>query len=100
MIISDLVIPDTPVRELCRRYQVSELSLFGSTVTGSARQDSDVDILVAFRPEARIGFIEFSKLRQELSELLGRDVDLAPKDGLKDVIRDEVLSSAQVIYAE
>jgi uncharacterized protein len=61
--------------------------------------DSDVDVLVAFEPEARVGFVTLSRMQRELSELFQRSVDLVPMDGLKPIIRESVLSSAQEVYA-
>jgi len=76
-----------------------ELSVFGSTARGNAGPHSDIDLLVVFQPDAAVGLIAFNRLRRELEAALGRRVDLVPKDGLKPVIRDEVLSEAQVLYA-
>lgn len=84
---------------VCRRYHVRELSLFGSTARGEARPDSDVDFLVEFEPEARIGLIAFNGLAEELSELLHRPVDLVSKRGLKQIIREQVLGEAEVVFA-
>ncbi len=84
---------------VCRRNEVRELSVFGSAVRGQQRPDSDVDLLVEFEPSARIGFIALARLAHELEELLGRKVDLVPKDGLKPRIRDHVLSEAEVLFA-
>lgn len=61
--------------------------------------NSDLDLLVQFEPDAEVGFLEYAALQRELSSALGRPVDLVSKPGLKPVIRDEVLASAQVIYA-
>lgn len=83
---------------LCRRYHVSRLALFGSVLRDDFHPDSDVDVLVAFEPEARIGFITLSRMQRELSALFQRPVDLVPMDGLKPVIRESVLSSAQDVY--
>ena len=88
------------VVEICRRYSVSELSLFGSILRGDFRRDSDVDILVAFKPDAEIGFLEYSRMQRELSTAFGRKADLVSKTGLKAVIRDDVIASSSVIYAE
>ena len=87
------------IAKICARYRVSELSVFGSTVRGNDRPDSDVDLLVMFEPDAHIGLIAFNRLRRELEDHLGRRVDLVPKDGLKPALRDEVLSEAQRVYA-
>ena len=91
-------LPMEAIADLCRRYQVSELSVFGSTLRPNFRPDSDIDLLVSFKPEAHIG-LEFVQLQRELSEAIGRTVDLAPKDGLKRLIRNQVLAEARVIYA-
>lgn len=92
-------LPLSAIRELCRQYPVSELSIFGSSVRGEQRTDSDVDLLVAFKPRARVGFLTLARLARELSALLRRKVDLVPKDGLNPRIRDEVLAQAEVLFA-
>ncbi len=84
--------------DLCRRYQVRELSLFGSAARGEMRPDSDVDLLVEFAPEARIGW-ELFELEADLARLLGRKVDLGTKRSLKPWVRASVLKDARVIYA-
>jgi uncharacterized protein len=83
----------------CKKYQVRRLALFGSVLRDDFRADSDVDVLVQFLPEARVSFITLGKMQRELSSLFQRPVDLVPQDGLKAVIRDEVLTSAQEVYA-
>ena len=83
----------------CRRYQVRELALFGSMLRQDHRPDSDVDLLVSFQPAARVTFLTLARMQRELEALLGRKVDLVPKDGLKPVIRDHVLATARVLYA-
>lgn len=93
-------IPKVQFNEFCRRNQVKSLALFGSVLRADFRPDSDVDILVEFQPGARIGFLALSRMQRELAELLHRPVDLVPKDGLKPLIRDAVLSSTEVVYAE
>lgn len=87
------------IARICARYKVAELSVFGSTARGDAGQDSDIDLLVTFQADAAIGLIAFNRLRRELEEGLGRKVDLVPKDGLKPIIRDEVLAQAHLLYA-
>ena len=87
------------IESLCRKYQVSELSVFGSAVRPDFGEHSDIDLLVSFKPEAQIGLIAFLGFQRELTKALGRKVDLVPKGGLKPLIRDEVLSGARVLYA-
>ncbi len=86
------------LEELCRRYKVAELWVFGSVARGDDRPSSDVDILYVSRPDAQHGW-EFYRIQEELEELLGRRVDLVPKVGLHWVIRDRVLADARVLYA-
>ncbi|MBI3695065.1 MAG: nucleotidyltransferase family protein [Acidobacteria bacterium] len=92
-------LPMDAIERLCRKYRVAELSVFGSALRPDFRKNSDIDLLVAFRPEAEIGLIAFLGFQRELSETLGRKVDLVPKNGLKPLVRDEILAQAQVLYA-
>jgi predicted nucleotidyltransferase len=92
-------IPTIALAELCRKYQVRELSLFGSAARDELRIGSDLDFLVEFEPQARVGFLALSGLSRELSALLYRPVDLVPRAGLKPLIRQEVLAEAEVVYA-
>jgi len=92
-------IPIEELESICGRYQVRELALFGSTLGPDQRPESDVDLLVAFQPTARVTFSTLARMQRELEALLGRKVDLVPKDGLKQVIRDHVLATALVLYA-
>lgn len=88
-----------PLRALCTKYRVKELSLFGSAVRSDFNSQSDLDFLVEFLPNAGIGLFEFAGMEQDLEDLFGRKVDLITKKGLKPLIRDTVLSEAQLLYA-
>jgi hypothetical protein len=94
-----LHIPSEELSHFCQRYQVRELALFGSTLGPDFGPDSDVDLLVSFEPAARVTFLTLARMQRELEALLGRPVDLIPKDGLKPVIRNQVLATARVLYA-
>lgn len=85
--------------DLCRRYYVRELSLFGSAARGEMRPDSDIDLLVEFLPDAEIDLVDYAGLMLDLSHLLGRNVDLVSKNGLKPMIRASVLKEARLLYA-
>ena len=89
----------TQLRDLCRRYSVRELAVFGSAARGEMRPDSDIDLLVEFLPGAEIGLLEHAGLMLDLSGLLGRKVDLVSKRGLKPLIRDSILREARPVYA-
>lgn len=92
-------IPASQIADFCRRNHIRQLSIFGSVLREDFRTDSDVDVLVEFEPRAQIGFMALGRMQDELSKLLQRPVDLVPKKGLKPLIREAVLSSAEVIYA-
>ena len=92
-------IPQDQVVDFCRRNDIRTFSLFGSVLREDFGPESDIDVLVEFEPEARVGFMALGRMQRELAELLGRSVDLVPSDGLKPLIRDRVLDSAQVLYA-
>lgn len=81
-------------REELGKFRVKSISLFGSVVRGSAGPESDVDILVEFDPDAHIGLFEFSRLRDLLSQILGRSVDLATPDALHPALKDRILKEA------
>ena len=88
------------IAELCKKNKVRELSLFGSRVRGDSTDSSDFDLLVEFQPNSGVSLFEFSRMQIDLEDLLGTKVDLVPKSGLKPLIRDSILSEAEIIYAD
>jgi predicted nucleotidyltransferase len=94
----DLEAARPQLEELCRRYKVAELSVFGSVARGEDRPDSDIDFLYVRAPGSPLG-LKFFGLQEELERLLDREVDLVPKEGLHWLIRDRVLADARVLYA-
>ena len=95
----DTKVDEARLADLCRRYRVRELSVFGSAARGEMRPDSDIDLLVEFLPEAEIDLVDHAGLMLDLSRLLGRKVDLVSKNGLKPLIRASVLDEARPLYA-
>ena len=86
--------------DLCRRHRIRRLSLFGSVLKGTARPDSDVDLLVEFEPAAAPGLLGLAAIESELSQLLGgRRVDLRTPQELSPYFREEVEHSAEVQFA-
>ena len=90
-------IPKERIAEFCRRNHIRRLALFGSVLRDDFTAESDVDVLVEFEPGTRIGW-RFFGLEQELSEILGRKVDLNTPGFLSDYFRDEVLTEAEIQY--
>jgi hypothetical protein len=78
-------------RPLLQKHRVKNLRLFGSVLRGEAEVGSDVDFLAEFEPAAPIGMFEFSRLRRDLSRLLGCKVDLVTPDALHRLLKDEIL---------
>ncbi|MFQ5610591.1 MAG: nucleotidyltransferase family protein [Anaerolineae bacterium] len=96
---SKLEIPRDKIIAFCRRHHIRQLALFGSVLREDFGLGSDVDVLVDFEPDAQVGFVALSRMQRELADLLQRPVDLVPREGLKPVIKEAVLASAEVVYA-
>lgn len=96
-------IPRKKLSDFCRRWQVVELALFGSVLRDDFSPDSDVDVLVRFDPEARHSLFDMVRMGDELSSILGREVDLVSRRGVETsrnpLRRQAILESAEVIYA-
>jgi len=92
-------IPYPTIEAFCRKYQVQRLSLFGSAVREDFGPQTDLDVLVEFQPDARVGFLQLSRMQRELSEMFHRPVDLVLRSGLKPAIREQVLKEEIVLYA-
>ena len=88
------------VRRIVEVSQPDEIYLFGSAARGEMDEHSDFDFLVEFSSEAEIDLIKFGKIQTELENIVMRKVDLVPKDGLKNLIRAQILAEAEVFYAE
>lgn len=97
---AQIEIPNETITAFCRRHQIRKLALFGSVLRDDFGPDSDIDVLVEFEPGADQGLtlLDLAGMEIELSCLLGRRVDFVLRDELKPFLRDNILSSAEVIY--
>lgn len=90
------------IADFCRRWQISELALFGSVLRDDFGPESDLDILVTFAPEAEWSLLDHVRMEQELTSLLGYDVDLLTKRAVERsanwILRREILGTAEVLY--
>ena len=93
-------VPTEQIAEFCRRNRIQRLAFFGSVLRDDFGPSSDVDVLVEFEPEARVGLIGFARMQNELSELIGRKVDLSTAGFLSPYFRDEVLQEAEAVYEQ
>jgi len=92
--------PREKLAELCRRYHVRQMSLFGSVLRDDFRPDSDVDVLVEFETGREPSFSGLLKLQSELSALFGqRQVDVATPSILRNPYRRKsIMKDLQPIY--
>jgi predicted nucleotidyltransferase len=91
-------LPRDKIAEFCKRNRIRKLSLFGSALRGELREDSDIDLLVEFEP-GHVPGLAFFAMQNELSEILGRKVDLNTPQFLSRYFREQVLAEAEVQYA-
>lgn len=92
-------VSEAELAPICRRHRIRKLSLFGSRLKGTARPDSDVDLLVEFLPEARPTYFDLANIEIELSVLLdGRKVDLRTPAELSRYFRDQVQHESEALY--
>ncbi len=90
----------TQIAEFCQRWKVNEFALFGSILRDDFRPDSDIDVLVTFAPDATWSLFDWVDMKAELKALLGREIDITDKEGLKNPYRRyEILLTHRVIYA-
>lgn len=96
--ITQIDVPREKLAQYCRGRPIRRLALFGSVLRDDFRQDSDIDMLVEFEEGATVGLLEMAQMEIELSELLGRKVDLRTPAELSRYFRQRVLDSAEPVY--
>ena len=85
---------------ICGKYYITELSIFGSSIRDDFDNNSDIDILVSFDNNSNINLFDIMNLEKEFSQLLKREVGIVEKEALKNPIRRErILSTREIIYA-
>jgi len=87
------------IADFCKKWKITECSLFGSVLRDDFTPDSDIDVLVSFDPSAHWSLFDLVEMREELKKIFGREVDLIEKDGLRNPFRrHEILTTRQIIY--
>jgi predicted nucleotidyltransferase len=94
------IVPDRErLTAFCQRWRIAELAFFGSVLRDDFRPDSDVDVLVTFAPDARRGLLDFVAMQDELSTILGRQVDLVSRRAVEHsgnwIRREAILGRAE-----
>jgi predicted nucleotidyltransferase len=96
-----LSIDSQRIAEFCRRWKITEFSLFGSALRDDLRPDSDIDVLISFEPDIPWSLFDWVDMVEELKSIFGREVDVVEKSGLRNPFRrHEILSNRKIIYAE
>ena len=98
-----IALPKALLDSFCCKWQIAELSLFGSAIRDDFSPESDVDILVTFSEGADWGLLEHSLMQEELARILGKKVDLVSRRGIEYsrnwIRKKEILGNRKQIYA-
>ncbi len=86
------------IADFCRKNQIRKFAFYGSVLRDDFDSESDIDVLVEFEPEQPIGLMEIVGMEIELSEMIGRKVDLRTPEDLSKYFRDKVIAGAEVQY--
>ncbi|MDE2857368.1 MAG: nucleotidyltransferase domain-containing protein [Chloroflexota bacterium] len=92
------ILPEDKIREYCATQPIRRLSVFGSALRNELTPESDIDLLVEYLPDARIGYFELAQQEIDLSELIGGKVDLRTPNELSRLFRQEVIENARLLY--
>lgn len=94
------ILPKDKITAFCRKWQITELAVFGSILNENFNENSDVDILITFSPKAKINLFDLAQAQMELKSIIGRDVDLVEKAGIRNPFRKHnIYKNMKVLYA-
>ena len=100
--VNRLAISEEQLIEVCRQWKIAELALFGSVLREDFRENSDIDLLISFAPDAPQGLLTLARIKHQLEDLLDRPVDLVIKEAIQEgdnwIRRQEILDTAVSIY--
>ena len=98
--MGNIVLDNAKLEDVCKNYQVEFLGVFGSVARGEDTRDSDVDVLVRFSPQVKIGYFKLYDIEQEIAQSFGRKIDLVTQDALSPYIKDRVYSNLKTLYGQ
>ena len=99
MKVKNIEIPIHEIKRLCQKYYINKFALFGSVLRDDFAPNSDIDVLVEFKPEYTPGFMKFFQIQEEISQLFnGRKIDLVTPKFLNYQIKDKILAEMEVYY--
>lgn len=103
MTIPHIDIPKETIAEFCIKWKIREFALFGSVLRDDFRPDSDIDVLVTFKEDAKHTLFDLVHMEKELKEIFGREVDIVSRRGIEAsrnyIRRNAILNSAEAVYA-
>ena len=99
MKLPNIEIDENFIIEIAKNYNIRELSLFGSVLRNDFNSDSDIDLLIEFKMNTHYSYFDLLEIKDKLSDILNRPVDLVEKDSLKNPYRrNEIINTARKIY--
>lgn len=86
------------IREGGYADMIEKISLFGSCARGEENEESDIDLLVEFTPNAPVSLFDLVDIKEALEKILGRKIDLVTYDGISPYLKDGIISQAKLVY--
>jgi len=103
MTIRNINIQEEQLGEICKKYKIRELAIFGSALREDFNEKSDVDLLVEFKPNSGISLFDIVDLKEAFESFLGREVDIVSKKAIQMsrnyLKKKAILDNYRVIYA-
>jgi hypothetical protein len=94
-----IAVPAERIAEFCRRNSIRRLALFGSFIREDFGPGSDIDVLVEYEADAGVGLWGMAEMELQLTRMIGHKVDLRTAEDLSRYFRDDVVATAEVLYA-
>jgi predicted nucleotidyltransferase len=102
MEISSIEVSTEQLTQFCKRWNVSELAVFGSVLRKDFNQESDIDLLISFKPNSRWGLFDMVEMESELEDIFKKEIDLVEKNAVLNsanyIRRKGILDDTQIIY--
>ena len=103
MELSSVGVFSDQILSFCQRWKVSELAVFGSALRKDFSHESDIDLLISFKPESHWGLFDMVRMESELEKIFNKEIDLVEKNAVKNspnyIRRKGILDGAQVIFS-
>jgi predicted nucleotidyltransferase len=97
---NNINVPKAKIINYCKQHHILEFAFFGSVLTSDFKPDSDIDVLIRFEPDCHYSLYDIMDIQDDLKDLLGYDIDLVEKQGLKNPFRrHEILNNMEIVYA-